>query len=310
MNVEVKPKTSYRLSAIEQEITYSAFSVKKPENIIGTSAVFKTASGDFIQKDYDSVLKNEMKKKNYISISFVNHDNINMEFSIRLFSDMMELMMETTLKCQMKIKDVRYVAGNNHKEVTEEIAQVINEQLNLYVTVCNKQEIDLIGELIQAIPAEVKRIELDEIQMESCRLIDTNITDRGKRDKVKTTLHEAINNKDLFTLAENEILMDRLFGIQKKIDQNRKEMNQSHEEEKITSLENDNKTFELLTQRYQKLKETGMIAPDITMEAFMKALGEKDAVFTQLTLEKQEELKRNVQENDKKEVSEEKSYFE
>lgn len=311
MNVDVKKENQSSIKVVEKEIQHTLFSVVKPENEIGSIAVFQTEEGEFSIGNYNSVLNAEIKKRKYKKIYFISNDKLDIDLSINLYSDLMESMMSAVLKCSLTIKDHLRFIGKRGLEVPEQMAQILNEQLNTFIAISKIDELDLINEIIKILPSEAKNIVLDYMQIESCRLINVQITDRGKREKVKHEVYGALNSNDLFTLVENEKLVDDLFNMRSKLENNKHSMNQSADLEKINSLENENKIFDLVTERYMKMKDSGLIPPDITMAAYMKALGDKDESFNTLVIDKKNE-ESNEENNSHSEDQDntEKAYFE
>lgn len=304
MYLEIEQVKAPKSLSVEKKIEHTMFSVVKPENEIGTVAVFVTENNQMIVKNYNDVTNKEIKKERYNRICFVVQEKFPMEFVLKLNSDLSELLMQTHLKCQVKIKDYKAIAANPNREIGEELIQEINIIVRQFIELCTVTGTELISKLCEKLPELVKEAECEAISVESCRMVDIRITDQGKKDKVKQNVRTALKENDLFELYENKELVKDLLEI-------RREITRANEEDKIQSLTNENEYYDLILQKYTKFKDSGLLPADVTINAFMNTLKEHDSIFSETLLqEKEQESQDTGKDKEKAGKTEEKAYFE
>lgn len=298
--VEIEQNGQIESLILEKPIEHTTFSVVKPINEMGMAAVFVTGDNQMVVRNYNEVTNKEIKKERYSRICFVTAERFPVDFTLKLNSELAELLMQATLKCQMKIKDYKAIAVNPQRDIGEDMIQEITTRINDFLTLSNKAGIELIHELCAKIPELIKESECSIAVVEGCRLANIQISEKGKKDKIKENVLTAFNENDLFELYENKQLVQDLLEIKRMI-------TKAGEEDKINSLANENKYYDLMLEKYTKLKESGLLPADVTINAFMDELKKADNVFDKVLLH---ETKQETENSEGKSETEEKAYFE
>lgn len=294
MNIQINPINDFNPIIKKESIQYTLFSVKKPVNESGCALILETISNEFISKKYNELSNSELKKMKYQTAYFVSSNKQFLDFSLILYSDVMEVLMETTIKSQVCITNPVYVVENNILSISEPLGQLITETINNANILSETDNLDVINTLIRTLPDTMKQIFNEYIQVENCRLINTTITDKGKREHDKVNIHKAMQDGDMYNLVDHKDKVKEMLEMKDIL--TTQSMNTKN---KALTLENE--SYDLLTERYQKFKDSGLIAPDVSMQAFMKKLSVIDSDFDFVAIEEKADITDNE--------TEEKAYF-
>lgn len=301
MNIDIIPKQT-KLSLIEsEEIKYTLFSLIKPLDRIGYTTIFEKPEGELVPLELKNTTCKTLKQQKFRVVHFVKNEKINIEFLFHLYSDLMELLMETNLKCQVEITNFPFIIQNKSIDLIEDFTHLIQEQINTIINLqTNNDTISQINNLIQILPMQIKELFHDYAKLINCRLADTKITDKAKKQTKKETIYNAMQKNDLYELAENKELTMEMLKINEELLDHR---NRLKKKSSVDELEIENESYRLIIERFEQLKQSNLIPIDLTVNAFLETLKDKDSVF----LKEIHEKKDLEQQNNNKE---EKSYFE
>lgn len=297
MNVEIIALSDVNPIVQSKKIENTLFSVIKPEPITGTNLVLEKNNGLFVYMPYYQLTKSELKKGGYNLIHFVKDEAIKIDYKFILYSDLMEVLMTTILKCQIKITDHVYIVKNNIKTLSNEIAMCLNEQVNLII---NKQEsdvVDFINHMLQDIPIRMKLIDTGYATITGCVPSQVELSKKAKKVREKNEVIDAIHNRDLYDMAENEKTIKEMFAMNNLLNQN-----------KVEGLSNENELYDILIQRYNKLLESKLIPIDMSMSEFIRNISKIDPGFD-VNVPDFLKSDKNIEKKDSNDNQNQKAYF-